>query len=124
MTEGEVFVRYISFPYTVKGVTLPNDDGTFSIYINSVLPEPQQREALRHELSHVRDGHFYDCAPVNENELSAQRDRSPVPRDALVFARGGGLVTGRRRRRLLTMLDATVDVVLARMDEPMASAMK
>lgn len=122
MTEGEVFVRYVAFPYTINGVTTPNDDGTYSVYINSRLPEAQQREALRHELSHVRGNHLYDSQPVARNECAAETDRTAVTGDALVFARGGGLVTGGRRRRLLSMLDATVDTVLAQKDSPALSA--
>lgn len=112
MTQGDVFIRYVPFPYTVKGVTLPNDDGTFSIYINSDLPRAQQEKALRHELAHIREGHFYDEAPLNEEEAAADQDETPIPEDVLIFARGGGAVTGHRYQRLLTLLDNTIDDVL------------
>lgn len=115
MTEGDVFIRYAEFPYTVKGVTVPNDDGTFSIYINSALPESQQKAALRHELCHVRGNHFYDGLAAYADETAANNDRTEVPAEALVFARGGGLVTGRRRQRFLALLDATIDRVFERL---------
>lgn len=115
MTQGDVFIYYHAFPYSIKGVTTPNSDGTFTIYINSRLPLAQQQTALRHELSHVRQNHFYDCAEVAENEQLADGDRSGIPAEALLFARGGGLVTGARRQHMLSLLDATVDTVFARL---------
>ena len=53
------FVRLISFPCTVHGVTVPNDDGTFDIYLNENLSEPMLRDRLKHEISHICEDHFY-----------------------------------------------------------------
>lgn len=117
MTQGDVFVYYAAFPYSVKGVTTPNRDGTYSIYINSALPASQQKAALRHELCHVRGEHFYDGGGVEENEQAADSDRTAVPGDALVFARSRTPVSRRGRRALLTVLESTADVVFARLDE-------
>ena len=67
-----IFVRLIRFPSTaVRAVTLPNDDGTFDIYINERLPEELRREALEHELKHIRKDHFYNDDPVWVNEEEA-----------------------------------------------------
>lgn len=54
------FVRYIEFPMTVRGVTVPNDDGTFDIYINSLLCERKREDCLKHEIRHIMQDHFYD----------------------------------------------------------------
>lgn len=69
--EGESFVRMVTFPENIRAVTLPNDDGTFDIYVNRHLPEELQRRALEHELAHIRLGHFYDDASVGTNEQEA-----------------------------------------------------
>ena len=66
-----IFVRLVSFPKTIRAVTLPNDDGTFDIYINSDLPEELQHKALNHELEHIRRDHFYNDDPVWINEQDA-----------------------------------------------------
>lgn len=66
-----VFVRLVSLPEAVKAVVLPNDDGTFDIYINSNLPEELQNRALEHELKHIRKDHFYNDDPVWLNEREA-----------------------------------------------------
>lgn len=66
-----IFVRYISLPESVPAVVLPNDDGTYDIYINSALPEEIQRRALDHELRHIHKDHLYNEDPVWLNELEA-----------------------------------------------------
>ena len=66
-----IFVRLVPFPKTIRAVTLPNDDGTFDIYINSNLPEELQHRALNHELEHIRKNHFYNDDPVWINEQDA-----------------------------------------------------
>lgn len=67
-----IFVRHIRFPSDrVRAVTIPNDDGTFDIYINSRLPEELQQKALEHELKHIRKDHFYNEDPIWVNEEEA-----------------------------------------------------
>ena len=67
------FVRLIPLPPRVEGVTLPNDDGTFDVYINARLPLIRQAEVLAHEIGHIRRGHFYDEAPAWENEAEIKK---------------------------------------------------
>lgn len=66
-----IFVRLIPLPDTVRAVTIPNDDGTFDIYVNKNLPEELQDRALTHELEHIRRDHFYNDDPVWLNEEEA-----------------------------------------------------
>ena len=66
-----IAVRTLDLPYRVKAVTLPGCDGCFDVYVNSALPLEDQRRALRHELEHIRGGHFYSCGPVAEDEQAA-----------------------------------------------------
>mgnify|MGYP003300807014 CR=1 FL=1 len=66
-----IFVRTIALPETVPAVVLPNDDGTFDIYINATLPEEIQSRALAHELEHIRRDHLYNDDPVVQNEAEA-----------------------------------------------------
>ncbi len=68
---NNIFVRSVPLPEAVRAVVLPNDDGTFDIYINSTLPEELQQRALDHELEHIRRDHFYNDDPVWLNELEA-----------------------------------------------------
>ena len=66
------YVRLIELPRTVEGVTVPNGDGSFSIYINSLLSEAQRQETLRHELRHVERGHFYTEQDITVVEQEAE----------------------------------------------------
>ena len=40
----DYYVRTVALPITVEGVSVPNDDGTFDIYINSRLTQKKQEE--------------------------------------------------------------------------------
>ncbi len=68
---SNIFVRTVPLPKAVRAVTLPNDDGTFDIYVNANMPEELQRKALEHELTHIRKDHFYNDDPVWINEKEA-----------------------------------------------------
>lgn len=46
----EYFVRYLDLPIKVEGVTIPNDDGTFDIYINKNIPPAVRKDVLKHEI--------------------------------------------------------------------------
>ena len=80
MWTPDYFVRYTDFPISVEGLTVPNDDGTFEIYINALLPEEKQAETLAHELEHIRRDHFYnDVAPVEKLEAEAENTQIMLP---------------------------------------------
>lgn len=72
MWTPEYYVRYVEFPPKVDGLTVPNDDGTFDIYINTLLSSERQEEKLKHEIRHIQDEHFYrDTIPVAQAEQEA-----------------------------------------------------
>lgn len=66
-----IYVRMVHLPDAIRAVTLPNDDGSFDIYINNALPELLQNRALEHELRHINMNHFYNEDPVTQNENEA-----------------------------------------------------
>ena len=77
MWTPDYFVRLVELPRTVNGVTLPNDDGTFDIYLNSLLTEDEQKTALEHEVEHIIQDHFYnDVKPIRQ--IEAEADKKPV----------------------------------------------
>ena len=55
----DYYVRHVALPRKVEGVSIPNDDGSFDIYITSLLPPEQRSRVLEHELRHIRHEHFY-----------------------------------------------------------------
>lgn len=72
MRVPDYYVRLVELPLTVLGATLPNDDGTFSVYINARLSDGARRETLRHELEHMARDHFYQSAPIAAQEAEAR----------------------------------------------------
>ena len=70
-TDG-IFVRYVTLPTAVRGVTVTNSDGTLDIYINTLLSEEGRRRALAHELRHARGNHMWVSRPVALDERLAE----------------------------------------------------
>ena len=67
----DYYVRTVALPIAVEGVSVPNDDGTFDIYINSRLTQKKQEEVLAHELRHLEAEHFYVDIPLRVAEQQA-----------------------------------------------------
>lgn len=91
MWTPDYFVRVVDFPAAVQGVTVPNDDGTFDIYLSSHLSEARRRECLEHELRHIFKDHFYSERPVEDLEREADglniAPPAPVGKPAAVKSR-------------------------------------
>ena len=64
LPDADYFVYYAPFPLSVRGVVTPNDDGTFSIFINSRLNDLEKRKAYRHEVHHIENDDFYNGRPL------------------------------------------------------------
>lgn len=63
----QVFI--IDMPTFVDGITVKNNDGSYTILINAGLSAEGQCEAYDHEMEHINNhdfDHFYD---VNQLEL-------------------------------------------------------
>lgn len=67
----DYFVYMVSLPKKVEGVTVPNNDGTYTVYINKDLPENVQQAALDHELEHIQHDHLYSNKPIKAIEKEA-----------------------------------------------------
>ena len=68
----DYYIRHVALPRKVEGVSIPNDDGTFDIYLNSLLPPERQAEVLQHELRHLKAEHFYLDMPISAMERQAE----------------------------------------------------
>ena len=75
----EFYLRLVRLPLHVEAAVLPNDDGTFDIYVNESLPEEQRRRAFDHEVRHIRLDHLYRCDPVALGELEADGKQPVCP---------------------------------------------
>ena len=73
-------MRVVDLPAAVRGVTVPNDDGTFSVYINALYDVETQRQTLEHELEHLARDHFYAAAPIAAQEAEASGRSAGTPK--------------------------------------------
>ena len=74
----DYFLFFEDFPRMgIPGVIGANQDGTCSIYINTLYCEARQRETLRHELRHMALWHLWRddlCLAYKEAEAEAFLD--------------------------------------------------
>ena len=87
----DVIVRLTRLPHKVEGTTSIDEEGDYNVYLNTDIDDEKQRAALRHELNHIRHGHFYDERPLDEDEAEADADSSDDV-DLLPFLDWGGVV--------------------------------
>jgi hypothetical protein len=74
----DYYTRLVDFPITVGGVSVPNSDGSFDIYINANYSFLRQQQVLEHELQHIRKEHFYLDMPVSLMERQADGECTNV----------------------------------------------
>ena len=66
---ADYFVRIVPFPVNcIGGAVTPNDDGTYSVYINANVDYYRQRKAYRHEVKHIENGDFYNSVSICDIE--------------------------------------------------------
>lgn len=50
---SDIFVHYIDFKNSIPAASTINDDGSYSIFLNSRLTREQQADGYIHELKHI-----------------------------------------------------------------------
>jgi len=60
-----VIVRVAALPRRVKGVTVPDDDGNYNVYLNQCLSYETQRRAYLHEIEHITEDDFNSDEPIH-----------------------------------------------------------
>ena len=73
LIEGcDYFVHIVDFPVcSCGGSVTPNDDGTYSVYINARLSHAQNRDSMAHEYKHMEHEDFSRDLPVETLEQEA-----------------------------------------------------
>ena len=72
----EVIVELVNFDTTkINEVVLKNDDGTFTVLLNSKFNEEQLREAYEHAVNHIRNNDFEKIS-VQSIETEAHQQMS------------------------------------------------
>ena len=63
-----IIVRLLPLPPNTRGVTIPDPDGNYNIYLNQNLAYEMQIQAYLHELSHIKENDFQSDKPVAQIE--------------------------------------------------------
>lgn len=67
--EEDIQLFYVDFPTKIRGRTVANADGTYSVFINARLSYAMQRKAIKHELRHIRKGEVDSDNVVSVQQL-------------------------------------------------------
>ena len=70
---GIIIVRLIDMPVAFKAFTIKDADDNYNIYVNARLDADTRANAYRHEIEHIRLGHFYQERPVADMEKEAEQ---------------------------------------------------
>ena len=70
-------VKYMELPEGIHGATMPLDNASrFIVVINNTRTPEQQARTLRHELGHIRLGHFKpEALSRSLEEIEAEADQ-------------------------------------------------
>ena len=71
-TSEDINTVLLPMAYDVKGCSCANEDGSYTIIINSRISESQRMEIYMHELRHIISGDF-GCDDVDLTEAEAHR---------------------------------------------------
>lgn len=61
---ADYFIRYMTLPPKIWAFVTPNDDGTFSVYLDPRRSREQQIEDYTHELNHILNDDLYNGLPI------------------------------------------------------------
>lgn len=67
-----MIVRKINLPVSVPGITVLDENGDYNVYLNDRLSCEAQAEAFRHEVEHIKQGHFYKMEDIMLLEEQAE----------------------------------------------------
>ena len=68
LENADYFVRIVDLPPQVGGMVTPNNDGTYSLYLNSKKSHDQNIESYFHEVDHIENDDFYREDPIEDIE--------------------------------------------------------
>ena len=85
------YVRQIPLPAAVEGLTVPNEDGSFDIYLNESLCPERMKICLEHEIKHIVQDHFYQESK-SVAQLEQEADLQPPRIPNILFDRPPGMI--------------------------------
>lgn len=67
---NEIFVRYSDMPVKIRGLTVLDENGDYNVYINPSYSCEEQMRILNHEITHIKENHFFS----NNDLLSKEKE--------------------------------------------------
>lgn len=67
----EPITRIVDMPYSIRGLSTVDEDGTPQIYINARLSNDEQRKAYDHERRHLENDDLYNKLSIETVEVIA-----------------------------------------------------
>ena len=67
----DYFVRFVDLPLSIGGFVMPNDDSTFSVYLNAKHTPARQLISYIHEVRHIQNDDFYNGEDIETIERRA-----------------------------------------------------
>lgn len=65
---SDIYVRLKDLPYTIRGLTVSDQEGNYNIYINTRLSYEMQQYTYTHELKHIIKNHLYSNKSISDIE--------------------------------------------------------
>lgn len=59
-----------NLPIGVKGFTLADENGDYTIFLNARYTQEMNRKTFRHELKHIKNGDFYRIESADSIETA------------------------------------------------------
>ena len=69
---GDIIIRYVNLPVSVRAYTLTDANDDYNIYVNKELNSIEQKKAVDHEMRHINIDHFYRDSSVTSDEAEAE----------------------------------------------------
>ncbi len=67
-----MIIRKIDLPIDVNGLTVLDENGDYNVYLNPKLSYDSQATTFRHEVEHIKQGHFYRYEDIMALEEQAE----------------------------------------------------
>lgn len=64
LEDADYYIRIVKLPSGIKAMIIPNDDSTFSLYLDSHRTWEQWLDDWEHELWHIIREDFYNNKPI------------------------------------------------------------
>ena len=97
---ADIFVHLIDLPDKTKETVCPNEDGSFTIFINSCLSYDAQLKAYEHAVKHIRQDDFTkeNVQLIEYNAHKSIENSNTVPIPAVKYLEELERIRKRRRK--------------------------